>query len=196
MTMRITERVDSLLEAILALRRDLAAAGHHVAAASPNLVATLLADPAALAGGAGGNPYEAIAPGLFFGFRKGAKPDLALRPSGPAGLEIALQRRTSSPWLTIELDWKAAAFREKGKTTLLVRGSSAEPLSLACLLRCTGEGGGTTDVTGRAVALGPDSALHLVEFAYPENEAVQACRILLFCPTEAFSMTLTELSVM
>ena len=177
------------------MRRTILDAGHAFTARSPNFVASLL-DLGIADGLTIEAPFEEPTPGLAFGFRKGAKPDLTLKPAENGELEITLQRRTSSPWLTIEIDWKADAFQEKGKTSLLIRGASPEPLSLTSVLRWTSEDGNAADLTGRPVVLGPDPALQVIEFAYPGDAAVQSCRILLFCPINAFSMTLTELSIL
>jgi hypothetical protein len=138
-----------------------------------------------------------IAPGLTIGFRKGAKPDLHLRPTPAGALEIALQQRTSSGWVTIEMDWDHVTFREKRKASLILRGTSPERLALTCLLRRTGPDGASIDIPGRALELGPDPSFQVAEFNDPGDtpEGDQTCRVIVFCPVQPFSMTLTELSL-
>ncbi|WP_338665750.1 hypothetical protein VQH23_11350 [Pararoseomonas sp. SCSIO 73927] len=195
MAQRIAERVDDLLDTVLALKRELAVAGNRVAASSPDYVRALAAAPERLGPQPLAEPYGDIVPGLTVGFRQGSRPDLHLRSDPGRGLEIALRQRTSSTWVTLEMDWDAAALREKGRTTLLLRGSAPQPLTLSCLLRCTGAGGASADLPGRAIELGPQPGFHAVEFVASAGEGLQGCRVIVFCPVTPFSMTLTELSL-
>ena len=195
MARRITERLDDVLETVLALKREMAEAGHRIEAISPNYAARLAAAPESLGPQPLSQPYEEIAPGLTIGFRKGAKPDLHLRPTPEGALEIALQQRTSSGWVTVEMEWDPAVMREKRRVTLLLRGSSPAPLTLTSLLRRTGADGTTADLPGRPMELGPDPAFHVVEFNDGEGTPAQSCRVILFCPLQPFSMRLTELSL-
>lgn len=191
---RIAERVDDLLDAVLLLRRELADAGHLVSGRSDDVVASLLARPSP-SGAPPPGPYEEIAPGVCLGFRKGSRPDLVLRPAGGGALEIALRRPTDSGWLTVEMELDPAVLARKGQATLLLRGASPTPLSLNCLLRLATEGG-ARDLAGPPVALGPDPAPHTVRFACPPGGPGEGCRAILFLPTEPFSISLTELSLL
>ncbi|WP_458095586.1 hypothetical protein [Roseomonas sp. WA12] len=195
MTRRITERLDDVLDMVLTLKREMAEAGHRVEASSPNYAAHLAA-PGALGAQPLSQPYEEIAPGLTIGFRKGAKPDLHLRPTPDGALEIALLQRTSSGWVTIEMEWDPAVLREKRRATLFLRGSSTDRLPLTSLLRRIGADGSTADLPGRPVELGPEPAFHVIEFNdNGDGPAAQSCRVILFCPVQPFSMRLTELSL-
>ena len=199
MAQRIAERVDELLDTVLALKRELAVAGNRVAASSPDYVRAIAAAPGRLGAQPLSQPYEEIAPGLTVGFHQGSRPDLHLRSDPGRGLEIALRQPTSSGWVTLEMEWDAAALREKGRATLLLRGSALQPLRLACLLRCAGPGGASADLPGKAIELGPQPGFHAAEFVGPAGaaawEGLQGCRVIVFCPVTPFSMTLTELSL-
>lgn len=197
MPRRISDRVDDLLENVLSLKRELAEMGHRVEGMSPNFVQYLAAYPQALGPQPLSQPYEEIAPGLTVGFRKGAKPDLHLRPTPEGELEILLLQRTSSTWMTLEMDWDDATFREKRRATLLLRGRSAERLPLTTVLRRMGADGTSVDIPGPPFELGPQPSFHAVEFNHPGDEpaAVQTCRVILFCPVQPFAMALSELSL-
>ncbi|MBP0496424.1 hypothetical protein [Roseomonas indoligenes] len=199
MAQRIADRVDALLDTVLALKRELAVAGNRVAASSPDYVRAIAAAPERLGAQPLVQPYEEIAPGLTVGFRQGARPDLHLRADPTRGVEISLKQRTASTWVTLEMEWDPAALREKQRATLLLRGSAPQPLSLTCLLRCTGPGGANADLPGKAIELGPQPGFHAVEFVGPAGaaawEGLQGCRVIVFCPLTPFLMTLTELSL-
>ncbi|MCR0983317.1 hypothetical protein [Roseomonas populi] len=199
MAQRIAERVDELLDTVLALKRELAVVGNRVSATSPDYVRAIAASPERLGPQPLAQPYEEIAPGLTIGFRQGAKPDLHLRSDPARGLEIALRQRTSSGWVTLEMEWDSSALREKQRATLLLRGSAAEAVGLTCLLRCTGPGGASVDLPGKPIELGPQPSFHAVEFVGPPGaaawEGLQGCRVIVFCPVTPFTMTLTELSL-
>ncbi|MBP0444288.1 hypothetical protein J8J14_05800 [Roseomonas sp. SSH11] len=197
MPRRLSDRIDDLLDMALALKRDLAESGHRVEGMSPNFVQHILSHPDALGAQPLSQPYEAIAPGLTIGFRKGAKPDLHLRPTPDGALEVTLQQRTSSGWVTLEMDWDHATLREKRRATLLLRGSSPDQLVLSTLLRRTGADGASIDIPGRGIELGPDASFHAIEFNDPgdEPETPQTCRVIVFCPVHPFAMRLTELSL-
>ncbi|SHI32459.1 hypothetical protein SAMN02745194_00021 [Roseomonas rosea] len=197
MPRRITDRIDDLLDMVLTLKRELAESGHRVEGMSPNFVEHILANPDALGQQPLSQPYEEIAPGLTIGFRKGAKPDLHLRPGADGTLDIALQQRTSSGWVTLEMDWDYATFREKRRASLLLRGSSPDRLPLTTVLRRTGPEGGSVDIPGRPIELTAEPAFHVVEFNDPgdEPQGAQACRVIVFCPVHPFAMSLSELSL-
>ena len=197
MPRRISDRIDDLLDMVLTLKRELAESGHRVEGMSPDFVRHILAHPETLGTQPLSQPYEEIAPGLTIGFRKGAKPDLHIRPGPGFTLDIALQQRTSSGWVTIEMDWDHAIFREKRRASLLLRGSSPDRLPLTTLLRRTGPDGASVDIPGRPIELGPEPSFQVVEFNEPgdEPQGAQTCRVIIFCPVHPFSMTLSELSL-
>jgi hypothetical protein len=197
MARRISDRVDDLLELVLSLKRDLAEAGHRVDEATPNFVRHIATAPEVLGPQPLGQPYEEIAPGLTIGFLQGAKPDLHLRSTPEGALEIVLRQRTSSSWISLEIDWKEAAFLEKRKATLMLRGTSPGSLVLNCVLRRIGADGTGADIPGATMALGPEPAFHVVEFADPGDRSPgpHTYRAIVFCPVQPFAMTLTELSL-
>lgn len=204
MAHRISDRVDDLLEMVLALKREVAQAGHWTDAATPNLARAVSASLAAAGPRRLSQPYEELVPGIICGFQQDSRPDLQLRPAAEGALEISLRQRTSSGWVTIEMDWSAAAIRVKRKLSLLLRGSSPEPLVLNSTLRRIGPGDAVVDMPGGPVTLGPEPSFHVAEFTPSEGggaapgdaqEAGHSYRVILFCPVEPFSMTLTELSL-
>jgi len=197
MPKRISQRVEALLETVLALKRDLEEDGHRFESTPRDLLQEIAREPEGLGPQPVAEPYRPIVPGFVVGFQAGTTPEVHLRARPDRSLEMVLKQPTESGWLTMEIDCNPAIPREKGRVSLLIRGVAKAPATLGVRLRRIGADGTAADFPGRDVTLGPASAFDMVDLDVDAAEAEVAgiWRVLLFYPLQPFNLRLTELSL-
>ena len=192
--MDLATRVDSLLDAVLQLKAELAENGALVSRGSPNYARLMLDSKLTVSGAI--KPYHEAAPGLRLGFSSKTTPAFTLRPKGD-GMEFALEKPLTGGWLSLECDWDRAAALAKKQVTLVLDASSSRPLDLPTVLRWAEAEGADLDTPGTALAVRAQPAKQVVRFGVdPEAVEERGCRVIIFLPSEPFSLVVRQLQIL